>query len=406
MFKYFFAFILIPCYFFPQITPELEELLKVPVLKNPNLSAHILPNQRFCFDKMVHIKTLGSSRPSETYFYINTKEGYYATRTGRLGTLGDGSLNVNDENFSLNIFSKKGEAFSYKNRIQNKKIVHYVSTGNTDAFALQPTTFDDKPIFKKRDQETLCDGKLKTRAYKADNSPTSVYIFGDDFPDRILVKNALSYSGIGYFYSSDQKVYICAKMISEDYGFEAKSWQETDICFNAAEFENEEEAIYSKMNEDIRKQKEKLENKTYSGNCIDAKQKVVEKKKQLLDKQKENADKAKTSGNIYESIAAQRAMAGLKNYEGQLEVDILNIEVSICEAEHAKQKASDNNDIQNAERAANRIICLEGKKAQLQQEIAKMQQLDAQYASNPGKAMIEKTKLYGNIMKQNSEKCK
>ncbi len=369
------------------------QAMQVPALLHPVQQKTFLANDKLCFDKKIFMKGTAGGRMLDMYLYINTADGYIAIMNGREGTLGDGGFDVEEEHFRLTVVGKKGNTYSYFNRKKKGHIEHYVSTSNSEQYLYQfSPAVSNASISKKTVRNSYCGDKFKTWAYKADGADAPVmHVFGRTYPNKLVPKEFLGYSGVGYL-DTDAGIYIVCEMEKGSFDTEMRTFDDQDICFDPASFQKTEERMYADIDQGMKRQQEKLENKTYSGSCSVEKEKLKKLKLQHIQKRQETLQRMQ-QGNVLQDKNTQKAYAQMMDPTDQAEEALLDIDVSICKLEDRISKSNGND-----ESSQQKIACLNSKKGRIQASIVQMKALDARYANEPGKAYAEKLKLVGDMM--------
>src|SRR6218665_1022231 len=176
--------------------PRYAGLLHVPILLH-NTPVGFAPTQKICFDKKIFIKGSNSRNITDTYVYLNTSDGIVGIITGRDGTLGDGSsFNITDDKFNMMVIGKKGNTYTYFNSKKDGEIMHYVNTAasETNFYRFDPPA---NTVIKRSGKSNFyCSGKFKALSYKATPGSPELYLYGPKYPEKVLTKNFIGYSGI------------------------------------------------------------------------------------------------------------------------------------------------------------------------------------------------------------------
>jgi hypothetical protein len=320
---------------------------------------------------------------------MNTTDGVIGILSGKVGTLGDGTIRQETARFNFLVISKKGNVYSYFNRKKRAAIEHYVTTGNSNTF-LYDFSFRDgnDVIFRKTIRNNYCDNKFKTWLYKADGSDApEFHIFGRNYPNKLVCKDFIGYSGVGYLHT-DEGLYIMCEMRKGDNNFEMRSMEDTDACFDPTDFKLVEQEMNTVITESLQREKEKLDGRTYSGDCADAKTILNNYKKQLNAKKKLDLEQTQ-QGNVYQNQNTQKAYANLMDPIDMVQESILDTDVKICNT----QKRLSNARGVSAEKAAEKLECLQQQKSRLINAKAQMEALNITYQTEPAKALVEKNRI-------------
>ncbi|MEI2738542.1 MAG: hypothetical protein V9F01_07140 [Chitinophagaceae bacterium] len=373
-----------------------NSILDAPVVTGEATAVTITPTgQKLCFDKRVKIKSILSSGPVEQCMYINTRDGYIGllppSRTG--GDLCD--IKTEDERFNFLVIGLKGNAYTFKNTRKNGRIEHFVSTGNTQAHQLTMPSNSLQTIHKKTERRDYCGDKIKTWAYKHDNPTSPVYfIFGKQFPDEINISTSkyIGYSGVGYQFT-DKGLFIIMEMESSSFTCKITELEEASICFDPAPFRIAEDEFYTQAFLSLQQERDKIaadEARANSGDCVSQKMAVINFRKEQLRMQGVRLTTSQ-QGNVYQDLATQQAMGQMLDHAAITKQMMLENEVKICQAERRVEQTSSET---SRQRYQQRISCLRSQNGQLQNLEVQLKALDVQYASEPGKAFAEKSKLF------------
>lgn len=380
------------------LTPWQRQVLQVPVLLIPTNAKTFTPTQKICFDKKIHAKATTGGRILEMYIFINTVDGIAGMLSGREGTLGDGNLNIEDPHFRFMMIGKKGNVYTYYNNKKKNAIEHYVLTGNSEAYLTQFRAGDpDARLNKKTERNMFCGDKFKTWNYKAEGDAPVYHLFGGSYPVKIEAKDFIGYSGVGYL-RTDAGIYISCKMEKGSFFTEMREFDDIDICFDPAVFKHAEQEMVTETEQKLQEQKEKLENKTFSGDCISQKEALNNFKKELVKKKQEQLQQTK-SGNTYQDKNVQQAYAGLMDPEDGIDEGMLDIDVKICKLQEDISKAAAKG--QNTSSKQEKLLCYNSQKNRMQSAKAEMQAIKARYRNEPGKVHSEKLKVIGRLMANN-----
>lgn len=375
--------------------PWHQQVTRVPVLLNPALAKTFQPREKLCFDKKVFIKYTGGSRPGELYLYINTTDGYIGVMIAKDGALGNGDFKPNDEKFRLMVMGRKGNVYNYFNRKKKGVIEHLVSTGNTETH-LYNFSFGDgnDVIHKKTIRNMYCGDKFKTWSYKAEGNAPVFHVFGRNYPNKLVCKDLLGYSGVGYL-NTDAGIYIVCEMEKDGSSFEMREFTDTEVCFDPAEFKEAEQEMFTEMEEQLNRKKEKLDAKTFTGDCAAEKTVLNNYKKEMIEQQKRNKQTAQ-SGNVYQNRNVQKAYADMMDPAGTAQQGIYETDVRICKLQKDISTASSKG--HSTTHLQEKLNCYQQQKTRLLAAKSEMQGIDARYPSDKGKAYSEKIKVLGRSM--------
>jgi hypothetical protein len=370
------------------------QALQVPSLLHPVRQKTFMATEKLCFDKKIFVKGSAGGRTLDTYLYINTEDGYVGIMNGREGTLGNGEFNIDNERFNLLVIGKKGNTFNYYTRKKKGNFVHYVSTSNSEQFQYQFGGFtpSNDAINKKTERNEYCGGKFKTWGYKANGADAPMmHVFGRTYPNKLVCKDFLGHAGVGYL-NTDAGMYLVCQLEKGSFGTEMREFDDIDICFDPAGFTKAEETMYADIDQGINKQKEKLENKTYSGTCSGEQESLKQFKLEKLNKKKGDLEQMQ-QGNVLQNTNTQKAYAAMMDPVDMAEEAVLDLDVQICKTQDRISRSNGDNS-----KAQQKLSCLGSKKGRVQGIIVQMKALDTRYANQPGKAHAEKMKLIGPLM--------
>ena len=373
-------------------------ILQASVVTGQTSAQTITPTgQKLCFDKRIKIKSLISSGPVEQCMYINTTEGYIGILPPQRGTGGDlCDIKTDDPRFTFFVLGLKGNAYTFRNTKKANSIEHWVSTGNTQTHQISMAgSSGTYTLHKKTERRGYCDDKIKTWAYKYDNPSSPVYfLFGKTFPDEIVVSNNkfIGNFGVGYQYT-DKGLFIIMEMESSNYDCKITDLEEVNICFDPAPFKIAEDQFYNNAQTSLQREREKIardEAAASNGDCVSQKMAVINFRKEQLRVQGVRINTSQ-QGNTYQDLPAQQAMGQMIDHVAVTQQTILENQVKICQAERRAEQSSSETSRQKYQQ---RISCMQSQNGQLQNFEAQLKALDIQYASEPGRAFAEKSKLF------------
>ncbi|MGC4102660.1 hypothetical protein [Ferruginibacter sp.] len=363
---------------------------------------NILPNRNnLCFDKQVKVKLSTGRAIVEQCLYFNTTDGYVSylpPRTGAAGGLCD--IKPDEKNFRFFVIGNKGNIFNYHNEEGKDGVIKYwVSTGNTVTHQYGMTSPDVvAALHKKTEIRTYCGGKIKAWAYKFDSSPTVYYLFGKNYPPDINVTSNkyLGNFGIGYQYT-DKGLYMIMEMeTSGSYDAKITDVDEVNTCFNPTRFQVQEDEFMRKRTEELQKEWAKIDREEAQirsdDECAAQRENIIVFKKAQLRRQEENL-RTVPQGNVYQDRNVQNAYLGMTDPLFMIQGDMLNVQLSICNAEVARNKRP-----ADAPSYSIKINCLQDRLSQLRNAESRMGALNAQYAAQPARALAEKSKIYLQLM--------
>lgn len=370
------------------------QAMQVPSLLHPVRQKTFMATEKLCFDKKLFLKGTTGSRAIDMYLFINTEDGYVGIMTGREGSLGSGEFNIDNERFNLMVVGKKGNTYNYYSRKKKGRMEHYVSTSNSEQYQYQFTGMvpANNAIYKKTERNMYCGDKFKAWSYKANGADAPVmFMFGRTYPNKLVCKDMLGHAGVGYL-NTDAGMYLVCELQKGSYRTEVREFDDIDICFDPASFTKAEEEMYAQVDEGIAKNKEKLQSKNYTGTCASEKERLKQFKLEKLEKQKQNLEQSK-QGNALQNRNTQKAYANMMDPIDMAEVMVYEIDVKACQTQDRINRSSG-----DQSKNQQKLSCLNSQKGRVQAAIQQMRALDTQYANEPGKAHVEKMKLYGRVM--------
>ncbi|MBS1563985.1 MAG: hypothetical protein JST39_06325 [Bacteroidetes bacterium] len=379
-------------------------IMRVPVLQGQSQPRIIMPHEpRICFNTEFDIKLAVGSRIAEQAMFINSTDGI----VGYLPPSNDGLINIimpEIPKFSFAIIGMKGNIYRYYNQKGKGDVIeHYVSTGNTQTFQYQPTggvnTASPVPataLFRKTETGDYCNGNMRAQAYRTENSATTWFIYGDRFPEKLHPIKYLGSFGVGYF-QTEEGLYLILEMRTGTMQCRVTDIQNIHDCFDPNPFVIAEEKFNTGAASNLQHERDRLarQEAQISGDCVNEKTALLNFRKQNQQQQEENLRKSK-EGNTYQDATAQKAMLGMMDPLIMVQDGILSTKVSICGTEHHMATAPHDQKIQDAQK----ISCLNQQLSGLQNLESQMRALDRQYASQPARALSEKSKLYLHFQPQ------
>jgi hypothetical protein len=377
-----------------------NSILSAPVATGETQPVNIIPNQTpFCFDKKITVKSTVGRTVIEQCLYLDTKGGL----VGFIKATGYSSNNMctirpDDEDFNFSVIGLKGNAYLYSNTKKKNIIQHWVSTGNTQTYAIQANSNTGTYSLKnKQISKSYCNEKIKATAYKFDspNSPL-LYLFGKTYPPTLNVttNKYIGNFGIGYQYT-DRGLYIIMETKSSRFACEITSIEDVNTCFDPSLFRIKEDDFVVKERENIIKEKEKIDRDEAriraDDVCAASERNILVFKKAQIRIKEQNLQ-GMTQGNLIQNQQAQMATLNLMNPLFMVQGDILYTLHSICLTEAAiRERPAENG---NAEK----LSCLQTYLRKLYSAETQMSELDVLYARDPGKGYYEKSRVYRELM--------
>ncbi len=381
-----------------------NHILRATAVSGETQQIIIAPNERpFCFDKKITVhSTFGTRGVSvDQCIYLDTKGGlvaYLKPSKSRGGDLCD--IKPDDKDFSFSVMGLKGNIYIYHNTENKGQIKHWVSTGNTQEHVYENNNANNTnqyTLHKKGERRDYCDGKIKATSYKYDGATApTMFLFGKTYPPDINVtpNKYLGNFGIGYQYT-DKGLYLILENVASGYTCKITSIEDVNVCFNPAPFQKQEEEFRTNANDDLQKEREKLDKQerdaANSPDCSSEKLALVSFRKEQLRKQEQNLRNS-NHGNVYQDNVTQKAYMGMMDPLVSVQEGILSTKVSICSIEADIRKHPNDNTLQG------RLNCKQDMLGKLMSAESEMRALDTQYANSPAKALAEKSKLYLRVM--------
>lgn len=375
-----------------------DGILQAPVVTGGTTAVTIVPNRaEFCFDKKIKIKSTVRGRLVEQCLYLDTKKGLTAYLMPERVAGGDMcDIKPDDEKFIFSIIGLKGNVYTYKNQRKKDVMLHWVTTGNSQTYLYQsptPAGAETVELHKKIERRDYCNGKIKATCYKADGAAApELFLFGKTYPANIKVSSNkyIGNFGIGY-QNTDRGLFIIMEMNASSYDCKITDIEDVNICFDPTPFQIMEDEYVSKQTEALTKEREKIsrdEAKAQSAEyCVSEKMAVINFRKENLRKQEENLGQSQR-GNTYQNQTTQKAMIGMMDPLISVQGSILETKVSICNTnENMSRRPGDSQSYQE------KISCLNSQLTRLISAEAEMKAKDIQYASSPGQAFAEKSKI-------------
>ncbi|MBS1664123.1 MAG: hypothetical protein JST68_23970 [Bacteroidetes bacterium] len=379
-----------------------QEIIRVPVLTGTSQPIIIVPNrQPFCFDKLIMLKLDLGSRIIQRAMYLDTRQGLSGMLPPATGTPVQ-EIIPDQPGFVFDVNSLKGNIYTYKtNKGRNDVLEHWVFTGNSQTYLLQagapgsnaaPAAAPNLPLFRKNETRPYCDNKLIGQAYRLDNGPSTWYIYGDRYPEKIhpIPNKYMGNFGVGYL-MCEEGLYLVLERTMGRLTARITSMDNVNKCFDPTAFQIQDEHFQTRANADIQTEQRKLQEQAghIDGDCV-AEKTELNQYRQQVGRQKEEALRRSQRGNLYQDTAAQRAMLSLTDPLITVHDGILSEKVALCNSRAALSHATERDRLAISEK----INCHSDRLTALQTAESKMQDLDRQYATNPARANAEKSRLY------------
>jgi hypothetical protein len=373
-----------------------DGLLRAPVVEGLSQEIIILPNrQPFCYDKQIKVKMQAAGRVAEQCLYLNTTEGHvgYCLPSVTGGNICD--IKPETKEFVFFIIGMKGNVYKYNNTEKNGTIHHWVSTGNSQTYQYQMAagSGDSAVLHKKSETRMYCNDKIKAKAYKFDGSNMVWWLFGKNFPEKLLWKKYMGNFGVGYL-QTDAGLYMILEM--EDgtgNNYKITSAETVNTCFDPTAFQVMEDEMYRKRREALDKEQQKIERDEAaaqrSNECVSEKMEQISYRKELLRKQNQNLEQSQV-GNAYQDVSTQNAMQGMMDPGIMIRQSIFDTKINICKTQ---KRMDETTNTSSKAKYQEKLSCLQQQLGSMQATSAQMDALDIQYADNPGMRQMEKSKL-------------
>lgn len=369
-------------------------VMKAPVLTGETEARIIVPHEQpLCFNTEFDLKLTVGSKIVEQAMFINSSIGI----TGYLPPSDGGLVNMlfpELVDFSFFIIGLKGNVYHYYNsKGKDNRIEHWVSTGNTDVHQYQQMGTDFTAavtLDRKNVTGPYCQGTITAMAYRFTSNPGMTwYVYGDRFPVKLHPKKFLGNFGIGYLQCTEG-LYLVTEIQSPGYSCKVSDIQNTYTCLFTTVFNIKEDAFIASRTTELQKEKDRLERQAgrISGDCAAEQTNLLSFRQEQQRKQEANLAHLK-DGNVHQDIAVQRRMLSMMDPLTMVQESILTTRLGICQALKSAQRGGP-----GAAAAQEKANCLSGLLGQLQQLETQMQALNTQYATEPGRAYAEKSKLY------------
>ncbi|HLT52911.1 MAG TPA: hypothetical protein VKZ97_03435, partial [Flavobacteriaceae bacterium] len=364
----------------------------------------VFPGDLITFDKLVMITAVNASGlETQIYLYINTDNGDIATITGKAGNSPDGSFNIEDPKFRMQYFNSHGRVYNFFTRKKNGNIVKYMSSLNTEMhFYSSGIPFQRTTVYRTGDGINPLPQNFDANSYKASGSNAPILVLcggkpGTE-PNKLLLKRFIGYSGIGYV-KTDEGIFMVVKVKSGQGSFTATKWKSERYKIRVSDFQHIESAMYEELATNNEKETQKLEAKTFDGDCADIESQINTLKLEQQRKEKTNIENM-TRGSVLTDANTRNAMKGLYGDPiEQLEIDEMTVELKLCKWEQIRVKTDYD---------TKRKACYMEEKARIQQTKSELIALKQRY-SGPNDPPLLMTPEYRAILKRmqtKSTNCK
>ena len=339
---------------------------------------NLKPKERHCFDLKINYSGLVNGKAVEGCYYINTTDGFVAKREDKNKSCSP--LSDFEIGYRVSMFSMKGEAFLFE--IDKKKNYNFVATPQIVDLSDVQTTFEIVSVYDLEGDfaEKFTDRNLPTFKYKIQQSPHyAIYaLFAPYKAEKYEVHDYLGMYGTG-FYKDQYGNTLMSLMLDSDPENVIRIEKITEVneCFDGSPFTNmNENAITTEreISEDRNRDLNSRESNT-SSNCGDLERQLIALERKIQQKSDE-ATALATSGNRFKE-ALKKMMEG-NDVIDQVDKSILENKITICGG--SPKKAG----------------CATLKNEQLLRLRSKLVAVGNANAGNPGKAVVEKNKVYIN----------
>lgn len=370
------------------VIPWRTAIKRAPVLTGHTQPRIIVPHEQpLCFPTEFDLKISIPGKIVEQAMFINSNTGVI----GFLPPHANGLVNMlfpELPDFSFFVMGLKGNVYHYYTRKgKNNMINRWVSTGNTETHQYQQTGTNftgGSDLQRKNETAAYCNGTLTAMAYRFSTNPDMVwYVYGDRFPDKLHPLKYLGNFGVGYL-QTQEGLYIITECRTASYTCRVTDIQITNTCLSTSQFKIMENEFVEKRTEALQKERQKLERnaQNISGDCATEQSNLISFR-QTVNRNQEEALRQSKTGNTYQNANAQRSMLSMMDPLTTVQEGILSTKLSICRAMGS-----------TGSRREEKLGCLNNQLSVLMDLEVRMKALDVQYASEPGRAYAEKSKLY------------
>lgn len=343
------------------------------------------------FDRRVLVQ-IGGPVSGEMCLYMNTINGDIGIVYGRGGELGACELNINDRKFRFMLVRSSGQVQTYFNTEKNGSLKHYMTTGNSEVY---PVSF---PRMENADLHRFgavvpgrARGGVESRAYRANASAPTYYLYGRTEPATVTTQDFLGYSGIGYLKTS-RGIFMVVRAELGSTDFRAYSWSSAPTSLDPAPFEQVESTMNEKFAESMDRQEEKIRADEPRGDCASEESELNRLK--LADIEARRVlNRERNAGNVYENESVRRASGQMMM--PNLAVMNQELEVKICKANVRLGRTRGETARADIER---RIQCYRESQRELNRLQMEWDAIDARYPNESGRAYAEKNRTFGRLM--------
>jgi len=344
-----------------RISRELAAMIDVPALVPETQQAFTAPSTVIHFNKQIKISNGQNS--AVTYLYINTQTGETATRTGRPEAVGDGSININDEQFTLTYYRPvPGIIINFYNSKKKGVLKHFYSTLNTEINPVSFPAFEKTTVTKHAYSTNVLPQNFLATPYKTSDTPsTSILLCGGPTPSSLQLKRFIGFAGIGYV-KTNRGIYMVTEIVTMHGRFEAKQWQHTENSIDLGQFTSVETEMQASMEQSLNKELAGLDGRRdkIKGDCADLQLQLNEFERQST-LQRRTDMQGIGSRNFITDSSALLTLGNMVNPERQVEGILLSIEVSLCNLDAQERKLSENDERQRSRIIAKRACLIENR---------------------------------------------
>ncbi|MEZ4793088.1 MAG: hypothetical protein R2783_06400 [Gelidibacter sp.] len=382
--------------------PFLLSIASAPILEGLTEPRTMVPNGgRVCYDKIISFETNGAGNLIKGCLFLDTENGFMAYIPPKPGMSPECVLKVEDKDFNLTVLGLQGNVYNYFNYIKNNTLQHGVTTGNSlDYLYVWQSNAEVTKLRHTNETKDFLGGKIKAHVYKPDGRTEKWYLFGKEYNEVVefTPKKYLGNFGIGYQYS-DSGLYIIMQVSGSNYDSEITDIKDQQACFDSAPFKNFEDELYTSGMESINQKRDKLRKKLdhiRADECSTLQIRNIQYEQEMLTHQEQNLIQSQ-QGNLQQNANTQQArMQLMYNYEETIQMMINETEYDICKQQQALQRSSPGNS--SHQRMVDKMECMQRKLTERKDTQQKIQQLDIQYANNPGKKIVEQGKLIMKVL--------
>lgn len=363
-----------------RISAELSSMINVPALIPEVQQDFTASSTVIHFDKLIKISN--SQNSAVTYLYINTQTGETATRTGRPEAIGNGSIDINDEKFTLTYYRPApGIIINFYNSKKKGVLQHYSSTLNTEINPASFPGFEKITVSQSGTPKKVLLQNFTATPYRTSES-SSIFLCGGPTPGSLQLKRFIGFAGIGYL-KTNRGIYMVTEIVTTQGRFEAEQWQHAENSIDLSLFTSIEAGVYTAMEQKTDKALSKLESRTPTGDCADMERQLIERKKANTRSAGREVQNSR-AGNLITDTAALVALMNTINPEHQVQELLLSMDLSLCKLEAMEAKTGKEEPAKKA--------CIIQNRQQMQEVLIAMRSLRAASASARDMMRLQKEK--------------